>query len=217
MLSEEYSRHVGRFYGKYRGKVADTDDKDFRGTIQVLVPSVFGPDVTVAAAPCLPYGHFFVPPKDTDIWVEFEAGDTASPLWVGVWYPKGKSPEEAQVTPPEHQVIRTAAGHVVEIVDTEGEEQILIRHSGGASFSIDHEGTLTLKADKVIVDSGSVALGSGASEPTLLGNAFKELWTTLLTHQHPTAAPGSPSPMDAVTAKSLKLLPSHLTSEVTVK
>jgi hypothetical protein len=146
--SDEMGRHVGRYYGKYRGKVADNADEKFRGTLMVVVPSVFGPDTPVPATPCLPYGHFFVPPVGTDVWVEFEAGDIASPLWVGVWYPDGTAPVEARVSPPEHRVIQTAAGHTIEIVDTEGEEQILIRHATDAFVRIDHNGSVLLANPK---------------------------------------------------------------------
>lgn len=144
MLTGELDRHINRYYGKYRGKVADNADDGFRGTLQVTVPAVFGESTTVPAAPCLPYGMFYVPPVGTDIWVEFEAGDPASALWVGVWYPDGAAPAEAKVSPPDHRVIKTPAGHTIEIVDNAGEERILIRHAGNAFVSIDHHGSVLL-------------------------------------------------------------------------
>jgi hypothetical protein len=146
VLSDELSRHVGRYYGKYRGVVVDNADEKHQGTITVLVPTVFR-DTKVSAAACLPYGHFFVPPVDAHVWVEFEAGDPESPLWVGVWHAEGAAPPEAQVSPPDRRVIQTAAGHTIEIDDTEGEERILIRHSGDAFISIDHNGSV-LAANK---------------------------------------------------------------------
>lgn len=270
MPTDEFSRHVGRYYGKYRGKVSDNVDERFLGTLQVTVPAVFGPDTIVPAAPCLPYGHFFVPPKDTDVWIEFEAGDTASPLWVGVWYPEGAAPVEAQVSPPDHRVIQTPAGHTIEIVDTEGEEQILIRHAKDAFVTIDHDGSVLLadakgshlhldakdgtatlveahgnfltmgekgtsvvnpqgtvvdvvddtvhvSAASVILNGTSVALGSGAAEPTVMGTSFKALWDTLLLHVHPHPM-GPTLPMAPPDQLALQLLPpKHLTSSVVVK
>lgn len=73
MLSDELTRHTGNFYGKYRGIVWDNTDEDQRGRIQVLVPDIFGPEARVTAEPCFPHGHFFVPPKDANVWVEFAA------------------------------------------------------------------------------------------------------------------------------------------------
>jgi hypothetical protein len=163
MLSDEQSRHAGRYYGKFRGVVTDDKDPDMRGTLQVSVPDVFGDGVIVPAEPCLPYGHFFVPPVDTHVWVEFEAGDPQRPIWVGVWHPEGTVPEEAQASPPEHRTIKTAAGHTIEIVDTEGEERILIRHASDAFLSIDQDGSILVANPKgshlhLDAENGSVGL-----------------------------------------------------------
>ncbi|WP_052768740.1 phage baseplate assembly protein V [Streptomyces humi] len=212
MLTGEPTRHSGNFYGKYRGIVKDNTDDGQRGRIQVLVPDIFGPEALVTAEPCFPHGHFFVPPNETNVWVEFAAGDTRAPIWVGVWYPVGAVPAEARVTPPEHQVIRTAAGHTVDLTDTDGQERILIRHSGGAALSIEPDGSVRVSADRIVLDGSSVAVGSDASEPTLLGNGFNQLWTQLLTHVH--GPPGSPSPQLA----PLTLQPGvHLSRSAVVK
>jgi hypothetical protein len=157
-----------RYYGKYRAKVVDTvidtDNPDAAvnhiGLLVVKVPDVFGPDATVVAEPCLPYGHFFVPPVDTDLWVEFEAADPIRPVWVGVWYPPGTTPVEAEVSPPERRVIKTTAGHTVEIVDTDGKEQILVRHASDAFLSMDHDGGVLLynpKGSHVHLDAANEA------------------------------------------------------------
>jgi hypothetical protein len=260
----------GCYYGKYRGQVADSADEEFQGLLRVRVPDVFGAEAEVMAEPCLPYGHFFIPPADTNIWVEFEAGDPERPVWTGVWYPPGRMPEEAKVSPPTHQVIKTAAGHTVEIVDTGGEESILIRHCGSAFLSIDAKGgvllynqngshlhldakngaatlveehgnhvvltekgialvndkgtmlnltgdTVHISAEKIVVEGTSVALGAGAKAPVVLGDAFETLWAALVTHVHPTAAPGLPSPAPSL-ALLTKLIPGvHTSSSVVVK
>ncbi|MFF3450535.1 phage baseplate assembly protein V [Streptomyces sp. NPDC002667] len=212
MLSDELTRHTGHYYGKYRGIVRDTTDDDHRGRLQVIVPDIFGPDALVTAEPCFPHGHFFVPPQGANVWVEFAAGDTRAPIWVGVWYPADAVPPEARVTPPEHQVIRTAAGHTVDLTDTGGEERILIRHSAGASLSIESDGSVRVQAGHIVLDGSSVEVGSGASEPTLLGNGFGQLWSQLLAHVH--GPPGSPSPQLA----PLALQPGvHLSQSAVVK
>src|SRR5690606_18901544 len=112
------------------------------GSIEVTVPAVFGPDAPVLARACMPYGHFYVPPVGAHVWVEFEAGDPDYPLWVGAWYPEAEVPVEAKVTPPDSRVIQTPAGHTIQIVDTDGEERILIRHASDAFISIDAEGSV---------------------------------------------------------------------------
>jgi hypothetical protein len=143
---DDLSRHIGKFYGKYSGEVTDNADDDFLGRIKVKVPSVFGAEVEVRARACFPYGHYFVPPVGEKVWIEFEAGDTRYPLWVGTWYPKGRAPEEASISPPDNRVIRTPSGHTIEIQDKDGEEKIAIRHKTNAFLAIDKDGSVLIGA-----------------------------------------------------------------------
>jgi hypothetical protein len=144
LISPELQRHVGKYYGKYSGQVTKNEDKDTLGRITVKVPSVFGPTVEVPARPCFPPGHFFVPPVDAFVWVEFEAGDPNYPLWVGTWYPTSQVPPEAAITPPDNHVIQTPAGHTIQIMDKDGEEKIVIKHKSNAFVSIDKDGSVVL-------------------------------------------------------------------------
>lgn len=134
-------------FGKYAGLVVDNVDPEKRAHLKVKVPAVFGPELKVWARPCLPYGHFFVPEIDTKIWVEFEAGDPQFPIWVGVWYAQGEVPPTAELEPPTNRMIHTPSGHVVELLDTDGEEKILIRHKSNAFITLDQEGSV-LAANK---------------------------------------------------------------------
>ncbi len=142
MLSKDLGRHVNKYYGKYSGEVVANEDEAKLGRITVKVPSVFGLEHEVLARPCLPYGHFFVPPVGARVWVEFEAGDTGYPIWVGVWYPENSAPEAARISPPDNRVIQTASGHTIEIKDVAGEERILIKHKQNAFVSIDKNGSV---------------------------------------------------------------------------
>jgi phage gp45-like len=143
MNDPDLDRHVGKYYGKYSGEVADNKDAAKLGRITVKVPSVLG-ELEVIARPCLPYGHFFVPAKGSMVWVEFEGGDPAYPIWVGTWYPDGKVPVEAALDPPDNRVIQTASGHTIEILDKDGEEKIVIKHKANAFISIDKQGSVLL-------------------------------------------------------------------------
>jgi len=148
-MLDDLRRHAGKFYGKYSGKVTKNDtDTDNMGRIVVKVPSVFGVNAEVAARPCLPYGYFFIPAVGTKVWIEFEAGDTDYPIWVGTWYPQGTTPQPAAIAPPDNRVIQTAAGHTIEIMDKEGEEKITIKHKGNAFISIDKQGSILLANQK---------------------------------------------------------------------
>jgi len=110
----------------------------------VKVPSVFGTDVEVRARPCFTYGHFFVPPVGAHVWIEFEAGDSRYPLWVGTWYAQGETPPEAAISPPDNRVVQTASGHTIEIMDKAGEEKITIKHKGKAFVNIDKKGSILI-------------------------------------------------------------------------
>jgi uncharacterized protein involved in type VI secretion and phage assembly len=139
-----------RTYGKYRGFVTDNADPDLRGRVKVQVPALLGDQSTDWALPCVPYGGladqgwFCVPEVGAQVWVEFEGGDLAHPIWTGTfWQAAGDPPAEATAQPQSH-VFKTAAGHWLSFDDSSGSEQIHLEHSGGATLDIDHQGTVAL-------------------------------------------------------------------------
>jgi hypothetical protein len=156
-MTDDMQRHAGKFYGKYSGVVIrNDDDKDNTGRIVVKVPSVFGTDAEVTARPCVPYGYFFIPPVGSKVWVEFEAGHTDYPLWVGTWYPQGTAPQQAAMSPPDNRVIQTASGHTIEISDKAGEEKITIKHRGNSFVTIDKDGSVMIgnnKGSLIVLDA----------------------------------------------------------------
>jgi hypothetical protein len=164
MMSERDARRfAGKFYGKYQGTVVDNKDEDKRGWLKVKVPAVLH-KAEVWARPCLPPGHFFIPDVDETIWVEFEAGDTRHPIWVGVWYVADAVPPEAQVNPPTHRVVHTKAGHLVDISDEDGKAQIVIRHATNSFVSITDDGSVTISNQ----NGSHLFLNATAGEATLM-------------------------------------------------
>lgn len=141
-MTSDLARHAGRYYGKYSGEVTSVKDPDHTGRIEVRVPSVLTPAVTVWARPCFAAGHFFVPPVGAMVWVEFEAGDVSYPLWVGTWYPRGGLPKPADKDEAVGRVVHTPSGHVVELCDEAGDEKIVIGHNLGSLISIDKNGSI---------------------------------------------------------------------------
>jgi hypothetical protein len=78
-------------YGKFRGTVAANDDPQRMGRVQALVPAVWGTAPGPWAMPCVPMagpnaGVFAVPPVGAGVWVEFEGGDPALPIWAGGYW-----------------------------------------------------------------------------------------------------------------------------------
>ena len=153
------------FPGVYVASVegVEGDDDDRLGRIQVSVPAVFGevsPEYFAWARPCFPYGHFFVPEKGERVWVAFENGDPTAPVWLGVLYPKGKVPAEADASPPAKRVVKTASGHVVVLDDTSGSESVEIRAGKhNHKIRLDDKGiTIESSSKEVLLTNGSVKI-----------------------------------------------------------
>ena len=154
-----------RYFGKYRGFVADNEDPEQRGRLKLRLPSILGSEVSGWALPCLPFGGLFnqglflVPEVDSQVWVEFEEGNLDQPIWTGTfWQQSGDPPEEAAKTPPTTRVLRTPAGHILQFDDAEGEEQIRLHHPAEAELLVDPEGTVSLTdkaGSKLTLDAAS--------------------------------------------------------------
>ena len=131
------------YFGKYSGIVRDNRDADELGILLVSVPTIFPEDEQVPARAALPYGMFFVPENETHVWVEFEGGDTASPLWTGVQHVAGTWAPEARKNPPTVRAFKTAAGHLLLFDDTEGSESVLLvdgKNAHELTFTADNQG-----------------------------------------------------------------------------
>jgi len=96
-----------RWWGRYRGIVADNDDPRRLGRVKVRLPEVLGRDMTTDWASTGPSygglpetGHFQGLPVGTAVFVEFESGDVNRPLVTGTWWahPKNASPEPPALT-----------------------------------------------------------------------------------------------------------------------
>lgn len=102
-----------RFFGKYRGKVANNIDPLQLGRLQVQVPSIYGSDRLSWAMPCTPYagsgeGLFLLPPIGANIWVEFELGDPDYPIWAGCFWGQTQNPAAPTALPP-LKMLKTAS------------------------------------------------------------------------------------------------------------
>lgn len=100
-------------------------------------------------------------------------------------------------------------GHLVSMTD----DAAMMVNDQGTVIELKGK-TATILADNIVGAGKNIALGAGATDPTIMGNAFKLMWTLLQTHVHPTAMgpSGLPTPpipplIDGV----------HLSSSVVVK
>ncbi len=150
-----------RFFGKYRGLVVDNVDPEQLGRLTLQVPSVLGAEVVSGwAMPCVPYGgdanqgFLFIPEVGAGVWVEFEEGDLEFPVWVGTFWskpdgdselPKPNKPDGSEQSavqdPPTRKILKTLAGHTLQLEDAEDEEMvILVDGVNGHVVTLDQDG-----------------------------------------------------------------------------
>lgn len=74
-----------KYFGIYRAMVTNNvDPEGLRRLGGEAGPEVFGENEQVWAAACVPAGSRGRPGVGSVVWVQFEAGDPARPVWVGV-------------------------------------------------------------------------------------------------------------------------------------
>ena len=74
--------------GVYRALVTGTDDPLNERRLRVTIPAI-SIESDVWALPCVPAGSRTVPFIGDTVWLSFEAGDVASPVWLGVFRSAG--------------------------------------------------------------------------------------------------------------------------------
>jgi uncharacterized protein involved in type VI secretion and phage assembly len=165
LLVDLNERTHGRFYGKYRGLVRDVDDPDKLGRIVAQVPEVFEEEETPWAMPAVAFagaGHGLVllPEVGDGVWIEFESGDPARPLWTGFWWGDNELPDPGGT---KTRALVTTAGHKLVLDDDKSE--IHLTHSGGAELKMtDGDITLSIGGAEVKMSSTEITISLGASE-----------------------------------------------------
>ena len=200
-----------QFYGKYRGVVSDVDDPQSMGRLRASVPEVLGEEVVSPwALPCAPYsgdgvGIYAVPPVGAGVWIEFEAGDPARPIWAGCWWGTEQLPqnETGAATKPSIKIIRTESGTML-TMDDDKQVIALSDENGDNILKIEvANGKITIKGKtKAIVEAPQIELVENATHPVVFGDKLlaylNQLVSVYHTHTHPgeTAfgVPVSPAP-----------------------
>ncbi len=210
-MDERTARYIehaeSRYYGKYRGFVADRNDPEQLGRLKLTVPSLLGSATTGWAWPASPYagqgiGFFFIPQQNDLVWVEFVEGELGSPIWSGgSWAkPNGQSdvPKDAQQSYPDQAVIKTKFGHTIVLSDAQGSEQIIVRAKNGCEVVIDPN------ANRVTIQAGEIVLrGSGGATQELATKHFVQNVFDVHTHPSgvgPTGKPLIPSDPSSLTS-----------------
>jgi hypothetical protein len=164
-----------QYFGKYRGKVANNVDPLQIGRIQVSVPAVLGQGRLSWAMPCMPLagsgsGVYVVPTIDSNVWVEFEAGDPDYPIYTGgFWSDVSQVPTEALVGVPfsPNILLKTGQGHFLSLSDLPGVGGITLRIASGASITVNDTGimisngkgaTITLNGPVIDFNNGALTI-----------------------------------------------------------
>lgn len=169
VLARLIERVDGRYYGKYRGRVTNTNDPDGLGRLKARVPRLLGDEETGWALPAFAYGgaaeqgFFAVPDVDAGVWIEFEGGDLSYPVWSGTWYTSKAIPEKAK---PGKKVLKTRSGHKL-VLDDDG-RTLELTDSNGNSIVMDSSGIEISDANgnSIKMTASGISVNDGALEVT---------------------------------------------------
>jgi uncharacterized protein involved in type VI secretion and phage assembly len=186
-----------RFYGKYRGVVANNIDPQQMGRLKARVPEVLGELESGWALPCVPYagvgsGQYTVPEPGTNVWIEFEAGDPSYPIWSGCWWGEAQLPADysGESGVPSLRIVRSEQGLMLTFDDIS--QTITVNDEDGSNLLEIQvaEGLITLKSTtKTIIEAPQIELVENAAHPLLHGDSLlqylNQLVTMLNSHLHP--------------------------------
>lgn len=176
-IQENGLEALGRFYATYKGIVANNQDPENLGRLQLKVPQVYGDEVYEYWA--LPkgifagngIGSFWIPNKGDFVWVSFENGDPRFPIWeYGWWKDKNSIPKDAT---PEIKVLQTTAGHRIVLDDKN--KKVQIEDCNGNKVELNETGISNV--------TEKLSLGSldGSAEPAVLGDTAMDLLNEFIT------------------------------------
>jgi Type VI secretion system/phage-baseplate injector OB domain len=163
------------FHGKYRGTVSDNADPLALGRVRARIPDILGDKESGWALPCAPHfgngtGIFFIPPKDANIWIEFEYGDPDHPIWTGGFWSKPTDLPTLSAPPllPNKKVFKTDRCTIM-LDDTPGFGGITIESSVGSPAKI------VMNSQYIEISCGLNILKIGPVSVTINGDALEVL------------------------------------------
>ena len=138
-----------------------------QGRVRAKVPAVFGDEDTGWALPSVPYagngvGFFFIPPVDANVWMEFEGGNTDSPIWTGCFWGTAEAPALPAI--PDTKIIKTDTA-TIKLDDLPGVGGITIETTSGLKIVMNVSGIeISNGAGNIKVTAASVSVNNGALE-----------------------------------------------------
>lgn len=165
-----------RYYGLYRGTVANNVDPMMLGRLMIMVPDVGSAIPSTWAMPCVPMagkqmGTFVVPQVGSGVWVQYEGGDPDYPVWIGGWW--GNSAEVpalalAGVPGDPNIVLQSSLQNALVISDLPGPTGgIMLKSTTGATIIVNDTGiyiqngkgaSLTMVGPSVTINEGALVV-----------------------------------------------------------
>lgn len=170
----------GKYYSSYRGFVYDNVDPDNMGRVQLLIPEIAGnkPYITWALPKgCFSgtthdgktYGTHILPQNGDLVWVEFQRGNPALPIWSFGYPGKGEKPMIPSLMGDNVYWFRTPGGNIVSINDTDNTIHATLSNGIGLEIT-----------DKTINLNGDIINLSGAGQSSVLGESLVQEYTETL-------------------------------------
>jgi uncharacterized protein involved in type VI secretion and phage assembly len=166
----------GRWYGVFTAVVTDIRDPDGLGRVKVALPwcgdnggaryEAWARVATLMGGKNR--GSWFVPDKDDEVLVAFEAGDTRRPFVVGALWNGTDTPPESMDGGGKNfkKVLRSRNGVKITLDDTDGQETLKLETPGGQKVTMkDGPGTITIE------DSNGNSIKLEASGITITASA----------------------------------------------
>ena len=175
-MSDSPKSGHGKYYGKFRGTVANNIDPLQLGRIQAIVPDVSTLLPTSWAMPCVPVagkqmGTFFVPQVGAGVWIECEQGNPDYPIWTGgSWGLAAEVPALALAGVPgdPNMVLQSTLQNTIVISDLPGPTGgIMLKSTTGATLIVNDTGiyiqngkgaSITLIGPVVTVNNGALTV-----------------------------------------------------------
>jgi len=155
-----------RFYGIYRATVFSNVDPEFRGRISAIVPDVTGVVPSTWAMPCVPVagkgsGTFVVPEIGAGVWMQYEGGDLARPVWVGgYWGLSAELPEMGLASPPPTPNI---------VLQTTGRNSVTVYGVPGGGVTICSGPIASPTSPRIMVTQAGIVITNGQASIVVAG------------------------------------------------
>jgi len=153
-----------RYYGVVEALVVQNDDSEKEGRVKVQYPWFDDTMISEWCRVCqlyagAGYGAFWTPEIGDEVLVSFVHGDMRHPIVLGGLYNGTDKPATHRLNDKDEKLIRTKAGHQILLVDTAGEERIVI-----VDKSEKHQIEISTKDNSITISSTGGKITFAAKE-----------------------------------------------------